>query len=401
MSIFDIPQSLLNAVKKVMLTEHELTRREVKQADDKYANEIAAHRIVTNEISGHIFGNSDRLVIPLHRQEHPVKTAVEDHLRSNGFTNTDYENGLTNDKYNRPVSIGKALTKTGAHKELIDNYATHQKTYKAEKATEGHDLQVVISKHPHDVIGMSQGTEWGLRPHETHLGDTRPVQSCMRFDAHQHNSYMPAELKAGTHIAWLTKKGDDTASEPLSRITLRPYTAESNEPGYKSYKFDIPTNSVLHRNVVDDNDIDIKPEDALAQHIHYSMEDSATITDDEYENFHGVDVEKHPTLPKYVATMRFNRPVSKGRIVNFHNALTRELGQYSSAHLDEPVTGTESGEHIPTILVPGGKTYGQKSSAFEDTVKRWTDHNFKPRSGTVYHAKPGIYLDDDAQVINH
>lgn len=223
MSIFDLPKSLLNAVEAVLLKEHEMSRGEVAAVDKKYSDEIAAHRSKTSKISGHVFPEGvDRIVLPLINTSHQTKTDVETHLHSNGFHSVDYASGTAKDSYNRSVSIGKALNKTGAEKELVDRFATHQKTYA--KQPETSNLQVVISRHPHDVIGMSQGTQWGLRPDEEHSTKEKHIQSCMRFDTTHHDKYMPSELTSGTHVAWLTKVGDNEAKEPISRITLRPYS---------------------------------------------------------------------------------------------------------------------------------------------------------------------------------
>lgn len=87
MSIFNIPQTLLEAINSVILKEHEMTKREVVFADNKYKNEIKNHREATKQISGHIFPEGqDRIVIPLETEQHPTKTAVENHLHSNGFS---------------------------------------------------------------------------------------------------------------------------------------------------------------------------------------------------------------------------------------------------------------------------------------------------------------------------
>lgn len=230
MSIFNIPKSLLEAVNGIILNEHEMTRREVKKVNDQYSPEISQHKLVAQKISGHAFPeDKDRVVVPLENGMTNVQQDVESHIHSHGYHSTEYHNGVTMDTHGRKVSIGRALTKTKAPQNLIDRYATHQQS--VGKNPESENLQVVISKHPHDVIGMSQGTEWGLRGNEGPIGHEHAQQSCMKFDTPQFKQHMSKELSNGTHVAWLTHKGDDEAKEPLARITLRPYKESTGETG--------------------------------------------------------------------------------------------------------------------------------------------------------------------------
>lgn len=266
MNIFNSPQSLLDAINSVILTEHELTRREVEKTSNVFGNEIAKHREAASAISGSAFPEGkDRIVVPLESAMTDAQSDVENHIHSKGYHSTNYLAGTTRDAHDRDVSIGKALTKTHAPQSLIDRYATHQQV--VAKNPESNNLQVVISKNPHDVIGMSQGTEWGKRPSEMHANDMAQ-QSCMRFGTHQFDSHMANELKAGTHVAWLTHKGDDEAKEPIARITLRPFKEHNAQAGelnlkiheadaHETYGYEFPL-SKMHSDVQDIIS-DIKP----------------------------------------------------------------------------------------------------------------------------------------------
>lgn len=422
MSVFNIPQTLLEAINSVILNEHELSRREVAFANEKYQTEINNHRHATKEISGHIFPEGqDRIVIPLESEPHPTKTAVEDHLHSNGFHSTDYRAGLTKDKYDRDVSIGKALTKTGASRDLINEFAVHQKNIAQQPDTTSH-LQVVISKHPHDVIGMSQGTEWGLRPNETHLGETRPIQSCMRFDTPQHESYMKHELNAGTHVAWLTHKGDNEAKEPLARITLRPFSKlkrtgnlithfriklpkvygrelidEFNDMAGDDEIANTPDGKkvaeILHGNIRQANDyagddgIDLNPYKIKVKNITHSHSDNAY----HYMQVHVPDGAEHDVIWNHVkqSANYMGSPYDK---ISIHTSIPHTYA--------EPVSIPDSDQSVPeNILVPGSKTYGKQVDAFKSTVKNWANKSFKLSSGTEYKAHDNIYMDGDPTTI--
>jgi hypothetical protein len=219
----------------------------------------------------------------------------------------------------------------------------------------------------------------------------------MRFNTFQHDKFMSSELKAGTHIAWLTKKGDNEATEPLARITLRPYSTNSgpSEPQYTSYKFHIPAYSEFVKNSIDGiDDENYSVENHIAMNLEYAMEDADGA--DNTEHFHGAYVEKHPTLNRYVVDMKFNKPLTKTQLTRIHSGLSTEISNFHPAIFENPVSTTTPAKDSHTILVPGGKTYGQQSFAFRNTVKDWTNKHFKPQTGTQYNAHPGIYMDGDS-----
>ena len=410
MSIFNIPKPLLEAVNSVILKEHELTRREIVSVDQKYRKEIANHKEATKQISGHLFSDGeDRLVIPLDAEEHPTKTAVEDHLHSNGFHSTNYRAALTKDRYNRDVTIGKALTRTGASKDLINQFAVHHKTIAEQPDTTSH-LQVVISKHPHDVIGMSQGTDWGLRPDETHLADTRPNQSCMRFNTLQHEKHMQHELNAGTHIAWLTHKGDDEAKEPLSRITLRPFSKSTNiNDGSLITKFGIQIPLDKSKGLVSmydkfpnrylGDDIPNGHKIAAAiNHLHamYGFDEGADSLNDVVFS-HTSSTHHH---------LQFNNPSGatkstlSNHLDNFTSYYYKHLGDIEIddenhvARQSVPISNSMQKFHNK-ILVPGKTIYGKHVDAFKSSVKKWANKSFNQQPGVEYRANDNVYMDGD------
>ena len=408
MSIFNIPASLLEAVKQVVLNEHELTRREVLSVNGAFKDEIAAHKEATKKITGHVFPEGvDRLVVPMASETTDVQKKVEDHIHKNGFHSSDYKAGVTKDIHNRAVSIGRALTKTNAPKELIDSYAPHQQV--VNKNPESENLQVVISKHPHDVIGMSHGTDWGLRPTETHVGKDRPTQSCMAFNTPQFNNHMAAELKAGTHVAWLTKKGDDEAKEPLARMSLRPFAAEEkggdSDPHYRTAMMWLHHDHPLMqgaRDFYDDVKHDEKdyPKNMLMDRYMTMAMDPEFNEDVKIHPFSHIEASPendHNNHHAYIIHYSDRDPLPMRSVSELRNAIKEgwpSNHSVSVAPIHRAPVVNEAIESNP-ILVPGKKIYGQHSDAFKNTVNQWAKTNTPPEPGKTYIMKHGVYSDND------
>lgn len=134
---------------------------------------------------------------------------ISGHLSKHGYTMHDYREGLAKDKFGRLVKIGKALGKTGG-----DHLLTKFTGDPVRQQKSGHsDLHVVISRHPYDVAGMtSKGHSW-------------EHQSCMNFEDGQNRRYLPSDVEAGTHVAYLTHKDDHEIERPVARIALKPFTS--------------------------------------------------------------------------------------------------------------------------------------------------------------------------------
>lgn len=153
----------------------------------------------------------DRMHIPL---EHSGETAephplVKDHLENNGYSIKDYKTGIAQDKHGRDVRIGKALEKTKADDEIKKTFANDP----IRSASSNDDnLKVIISKHPHDVAGMSTDRGW---------------TSCMNMKGGCYSGKLQDDIKNGTHVAYLVHKHDDEIKRPLARIALKPYHGES------------------------------------------------------------------------------------------------------------------------------------------------------------------------------
>jgi len=169
------------------------------------------------QISKHVIPlGQDRISIPLEDSTgkkddssipHP---AVEAHLKKHGYTITDYKGGYAEeDKYKRPISIGKALNKTKAPSEVMNAFTSDPKRAASTQKAKG--LKVIISRHPHDVAGMSTGQGW---------------TSCVNMSGGCNSHYLRGDVMAGTHVAYLVHDHDHEAKNPIARIALKPFTSE-------------------------------------------------------------------------------------------------------------------------------------------------------------------------------
>lgn len=169
-----------------------------------------------------VFNGKSRIEYPLENTDSVPHPDVEEHLNNNGIRITDYINGKGKDKYNREVNIGKALVKTKAPDQIkaaYENDPTRQQ--------KGKQLKVVISHRPVDVAGMTSG-------HQSWID-----QSCMNFKKGAYRGILPHEVKAGTHVAYLTDTEDQDLDRPVARIAIKPFRNESGHiifrPENKTY----------------------------------------------------------------------------------------------------------------------------------------------------------------------
>ena len=168
-----------------------------------------------NSFSDHAYGGDSNehratheLESPLNPSEHLPK--IEQHLSQHGFKVKDYRAGKATDKYGREVNIGKVLNKTGAPDDLKKSFEADPARGQARTATSS--LQMTVSRHPHDVAGMtSKGHSW-------------EEESCMNFKSGSNRYYLPEDVKHGTHVAYLHHKDDPNMKMPLARIALKKYT---------------------------------------------------------------------------------------------------------------------------------------------------------------------------------
>lgn len=169
---------------------------------------------VRRKISNHAMGEDDTIFLPLEHpdeaQHTPVHPEVAGHLAKHGYriaSGQDYKAGYAVDPHNRQTKIGKALVRTGATADLVNKF--NNDPHRALKNNE--HLMVAVSRDPHQVAAMSTGRGWS---------------SCMDMDEGINKHYLPEELRAGTHVAYLIHKNDKKIENPIARVALKPYNKQ-------------------------------------------------------------------------------------------------------------------------------------------------------------------------------
>lgn len=95
----------------------------------------------------------------------------------------------------------------------------------ASKNKEGY--QIVISRNPEDVVGMSTHRAW---------------TSCMRMPSKEggehgcnYEQYLPGDLAHKTLTAYLTKRGDDNIESPITRLNIKRLIDHNGESTYRPF----------------------------------------------------------------------------------------------------------------------------------------------------------------------
>lgn len=212
-----------------------------------------------------VYGNkhADKIILPYHgivgddNTTH-FNSAIAKHLHENGgWTIHDYRQGIATRKlvtkkgFIKPEfkKIGAILQETGGNDKtgtftkyetkpnedgiLVRHATTEEKpllkgfnedtTRHGGKNEASNNLQIVISRHPYDVAGMSSGRSW---------------RSCMRLPADDqaqkegdhgiNHSYIRHDLRHQTMVAYLTKAGDNSIEKPIARVAIKRFTNDKD-----------------------------------------------------------------------------------------------------------------------------------------------------------------------------
>ncbi len=170
--------------------------------------------------SNHVFGGPDDKVTRVTEDYIPENTdKVEyhpktiEHLSKNGYEISDPEKGLVRDHHGRDVSIGKALLRSKASKNLIDHTSLALQNHGKKK--DNLKLKITYSRHPYDIGGMSTDRGW---------------TSCMNMsDPGNLHKKIKDDLAHGTHVAYLHHENDPDLKHPIARISLKPYVSKSGK----------------------------------------------------------------------------------------------------------------------------------------------------------------------------
>ena len=198
--------------------------------NENQKNKVNSWETPHHSFSDHAMGGLDKhtVEVPL-KEKHilPPKHIVKA-LGEAGHSEVNYSKGVVKDKYGREIKIGKALAKAGKHKELKDYENDPQRSAKSEH-------KVIISRHPHDVAGMSTNQGW---------------TSCMNIKNGIYKSKLKDDVKHGTHVAYLVHKDATNTDKPVARIALKPYVNQQDKkilrPENKTYG---TSNSNFHKTV--------------------------------------------------------------------------------------------------------------------------------------------------------
>jgi len=165
-----------------------------------------------------------RLYVPIGKpQKHSftIPPAVRHALKKAGYMATDYlakKCVKIDDKEQKNVyNIGKVIAKDALAKQAFDNDPQLQNS--------SADLvQMVISCHPYDIIGMSTGRDWDR-------------QSCMRLDdgvvnrgnPGQYNRHVAEDVAEGTFVVYAIRSNDLNIQKPLCRCLVKPFLSDDGE----------------------------------------------------------------------------------------------------------------------------------------------------------------------------
>lgn len=291
-----------------------------------------------NSFSDHLFDKpkDKNITIPL---EHPENEGhskdIKDHLEPHGIKVKDYKSGIATDKHGREVRIGRALEKTKAPDELKNKFANDaSRTEKGNKISD--DYRVTISRHPHHVAGM------------TSSGHCWENDSCMDFSSDRaigyggktNKDFLKADLKNGTHVAYLHHKDDTELERPLARIALKKFT--DGETGHSVLR---PENKTYGGY-----------SDAFHHTIHKFINDKMPIHDE------GV-YKKHPEV--YDDDQRnkvFGKEYGKKAVDDFKNG---KINSNDLHKIDVP------SEHLESLISRHGDVAVKHKSATQEQLGRW------------------------------
>lgn len=218
-------------IRNPFVTLHEGLSLPEKSIVDEWVDDIGSHPLhgydphhhLGHMFTDHVFTGKDphRVTIPVGDGSHAdsrVKQKIQDHLKSFGYSVKDYKKGIAS-KGNRELKIGKLLNKGDTKHEELQKGFSHDPS-RADSTSDYSDHHIVISRHPHDVAGMSSCD--------------KPWKSCMNFDSGSERQHLYHEVKGGTMIAYLAHKDDIDAEKPLGRIAIRPHLSEKGHRIYRA-----------------------------------------------------------------------------------------------------------------------------------------------------------------------
>lgn len=227
--IRNIPKSLIESAKK-QITEAVALKGHIAMAKKASNQSKLFGKTEAEIISQHVIPlGEDTTVLPLERDTATPHPDVVDHLDKHGYDVHDYMKGLAIKKGEKknPISIGKVLARTDAPQSL-------KTAYEKDPSRQGIDssVHIVISRNPVHVAGMSTHQNWEscqtLGGGGKYVDENGTTKNLDRQDVGDYHEFVPKDIYAGSHIAYLVHKPEDVDKHyaPIARILLKPYTSQ-------------------------------------------------------------------------------------------------------------------------------------------------------------------------------
>lgn len=170
--------------------------------------------------------DDDRFTIPLEGSvDKSRERQIAQHLEHHGIKITDYLGNLAQDKYGRPVTISKALGRLGHDPNLYASDSRIRSKNAGEITPDTHE--VLITRHPYDVCGISTDRKWG---------------SCMALPGTEgfpmggrHHDSLKSDLDTGSLAAYLIPKSSAqpgqelTKDQAISRMSIKKFEGDRGD----------------------------------------------------------------------------------------------------------------------------------------------------------------------------
>lgn len=338
-----------------------------------------------------------RLYIPIGAQiKHRfiIPPAVRFALKKNGFVATDYlakKCVKLDDKDQKNVfNIGKVIAKDVHAKMAFDNDPQLQNT------ASGAHLQVVISCHPYDIIGMSTGRSWDK-------------QSCMRLDdgvvnrgdKGAYSRHVKNDVAEGTLVAYAIDPNDTNINKPKCRCLIKPFVNSEGEVLYRRESdvygnpvpgFNSTVNAFLRKLNADaesghyEMSGDLYDDGAGTDH-HHVKSDSNRITNDDVGDDHSLAVDFVKQEMEIIKAGEEDETTNLGNISGARNNAN------NIAHMLNDLTSNEMTVQLDEIadLVRGSEFIGQY-------VNDLVLHGKKINSALAYVARKAGLLDKRKEI---
>lgn len=197
-----------------------------------------------------VFGpGEDRIVMPIikhddnirHIPQNEIPSSVVDHLSKNGWAIHDYlGNAATRTrKYTDPNGIAREKTEIQRISQVLKDNPEASKEHSVALGMHGgasdDEHEVVISRAHQDVAEMSSGRKWAAgscmrlpgeyKNHPSILDKLSPNEKEMGGVYHHK---VESDMKHGTLVATMVKKGDTFSTDPSARVLLKKFVNPNN-----------------------------------------------------------------------------------------------------------------------------------------------------------------------------